>query len=102
MIACVACTCGSVDKLIRSRLEHYGYRDFLTVPIARGKDKSNRVLNGLPQYDAIEMVRNHIANASKFAIVIGYDDSDCRWVDLANGKGVQNNVDLEFLIKRFA
>lgn len=102
MIACVACTCGSVDKLIRRKLEFFGYRDFLTIPITRGKDKAKSVLNTLPQHDGIDMLREHLAKCSRFAVVIGYDDGDCRWVDIANGKAVQNNVELELLLQRFA
>ena len=102
MIACVACTCGSVDKLIRGKLEFFGYRDFLTIPIARGKDKSKSVLNSLPQSDGVEMLRTHLDKCSKFAVIIGYDGSDCRWVDIANGKSVQNNIELEMLFERFA
>lgn len=102
MIACVACTCGSVDKLIRGKLEFFGYRDFLTIPITRGKEKAKSVLNTLPQSDGIAMLRNHLDGCSKFAVIIGYDGSDCRWVDIANGKAVQNNIELEFLLDRFA
>lgn len=102
MIACVACTCGSVDKLIRSKLEFFGHRDFLTIPIVRGKDKSKSVINTLPQHVALDMLRSHLDSCSKFAVVIGYDDDDCRWVDLANGKAVQNNIELEMLLDRFA
>lgn len=102
MIVCIACTCGSIDKLIRTRLEFCGYDDFLTIPITRGKDKSNRVLNSLPQLPGVEMARDHLKKCSKYALVIGYDDNDCRWVDLAGGKAVVNNVELELVINRFA
>lgn len=102
MIACVACTCGSVDKLIRSKLEFYGYRDFLTVPIVRGKEKSKSAINALPQHPALDMLRSHLGACSKFAVVIGYDDDDCRWVDLSNGKAVQNGIELEMILERFA
>lgn len=102
MITCVACTCGSVDKLIRGKLEFWQYRDFLTVPISRGKEKAKSVINTLPQHVALDMLRSHLDGCSKFAVVIGYDDDDCRWVDLANGKAVQNNIELEMLLDRFA
>lgn len=102
MITCVACTCGSVDKLIRSKLEFYQYRDFLTVPITRGKDKAKSAINSLPQHTALDMLRSHLDGCSKFAVVIGYDEDDCRWVDLSNGRAVQNNIELEMIIERFA
>ena len=102
MIACVACQCGSSDNLIRTRLERYHYRDFLTVPIIKGKEKSLSKLNTLPQCDEIQMLKSHIQNASKWAAVIGYDGEKCRWTDLANGKAIKNNVDLELIIRHFA
>lgn len=102
MIACVACQCGSSDNLVRTRLERYHYRDFLTVPIIKGKEKSLSKLNTLPQCDEIQMLRNHIQNASKWAVVIGYDENGCKWTDLANGKAIVNNVELELIISHFA
>lgn len=102
MIACVACQCGSSDSLIRTKLERYGYADFLRVPIVKGKEKSFSKLNTLPQFEELQLLRNHIKNASKFAVVIGYDDNRCKWVDLANGKAIINNVDLELIIQHFA
>lgn len=102
MIACVACQCGSSDSLIRTKLERYGYADFLRVPIIKGKEKSLSKLNTLPQFEEIEILRNHINAASKWAVVIGYDDQKCKWTDLANGKAIVNNVDLELIISHFA
>lgn len=102
MITCVACQCGSSDSLIRTRLERYGYADFLRVPIVKGKEKSLSKLNTLPQDENIQILRNHINGASKFAVVIGDDGNTCRWVDLANGKALVNNVDLELIISHFA
>lgn len=102
MIACVACQCGSSDSLIRTRLERYGYADFLRVPIIKGKEKSLSKLNTLPQFEEVEILRNHINSASKWAVVIGYDDQRCKWTDLANGKALVNNVDLELIISHFA
>lgn len=101
-IACISCTCGSVDRLIRSRLDQFGYRDALSIPITRGKDKSKSFLNTIPQHDGVDMLRNYLNGASKYAVVIGYDDDAMRWVDLANGKAIVNNVDLEKILEYFA
>lgn len=101
-IACISCTCGSVDRLIRSRLDQFGYRDALTIPITRGKDKSKSFLNTIPQHDEVDMLRSYLNGASKYAVVIGYDDDAMRWVDLANGKAIVNNVDLEKILEYFA
>lgn len=102
MIACISCTCGFTDSLIRTRLDSLGYKGAFSVPIVKGKEKSNSLINTLPQHDQVDMLRNHLKNASKFAVVIGYDDDAMRWVDLANGNGVVNNIDLEHTLGRFA
>lgn len=102
-IACVSCTCGSVDRLIREKLDKAGYPDALTVPITRGKEKTNSLLNTLPQqHEELSMLRSHIKSASKYAVVIGYNDDGLRWVDLANGKAIFNTVDLERILENFA
>lgn len=98
----VACQCGSSDSLVRTRLERYHYKDFLTIPIVKGKDKSLSVLNTIPQFEEIQLLRNHLKDASKWAVVIGYNDDMCRWVDLAYGKAIKNNVDLQLLLEHFA
>lgn len=48
------------------------------------------------------MLRSYLNGASKYAVVIGYDDDAMRWVDLANGKAIVNNVDLEKILEYFA
>lgn len=103
MLCCVACQCGSSDKLIRTRLEFCGYGDPLGVSIIKGKEKSISVLNSIPQIDAVVMLKNYIKNCSKYAVVLGYDDEgNGRWVDMANGKAVMNNIDLKNILSDFA
>jgi len=50
----------------------------------------------------MEMLLNRLKNASKFAIIIGYDNTEMRWVDMAIGKGFMNDVELEHIVERFA
>lgn len=102
MIKVVACQCGSSDSLVRTRLERYHYKDFLNIPIVKGKEKSLAELNTIPQFEEIQLLRNHLKGASKWAVVIGYDNRMCRWVDLAYGKAIKNNVDLQLLLEHFA
>lgn len=103
-IICVACNCGSSDRLVRTRLDFCGYRDFLTIPIAKGKEKSFSALNGIPQFPEVEMLRSHIKNTSTYAVILGYSEEldACRWVDIASGKAVINNVELKHIIETFA
>lgn len=100
-LACVSCTCGFADSLIRTRLNTYGYKNAFSIPIVKGKEKTKSFLNTLPQHEDLSMLRNFLKNASKYAVVIGYNDEGMRWVDLSTGKAIYNNVDLEMIISHF-
>lgn len=101
-ISVIACQCGSSDKLVRQKLFKYGYSDYLSIPVPKGKDNSRRVLDSLPQHPEISEIRKYLEGVSKYAIVIGYDEDDCGWVDLANGKSLMNGVDLSNILEHFA
>ena len=102
MVTACACMCGSSDALIRSRIKKFDRRVALGVSVPKGKEKCYRFLDTLPQFPEIQDMKSHIRNNSKWAIVIGYDSERMRWVDLANGTFVKNDVDLELLLKHFA
>lgn len=100
MLVCVACNCGSSDKLIRSRLQRFGYKDFLKIKIDKGKDKSLAALNNIPQYPEVDLLRNHIKDRSKYAVVLGCSENGCRWADVARGD-VKEDIELELIVKNF-
>lgn len=102
MIVSVACHCGNSDRLVRDKLRKFGYAEAATIEILKGKDKSFSLLNSIPQFPEVEEITNHIRNSTKFAILIGYNENMMRWVDLANGQYVKNDVDAELLVKHFA
>ena len=102
MLKAVACHCGSSDNLVRGKLHKFHCPQALSLPIIKGKEQSLKVLNTLPQFPEVAELRVHIQNASKWAVIIGYDGERLRWVDLANGQYVQNDVDAELLLKHFA
>lgn len=101
MILACGCECGSTVSLIRSFLKKNGYEDWLSVPIVKGKEKSLRMLRGVPQYPEIEMLQNYVKSASKWAVIIGYNDNGCRWADLTHG-GEKSKVDASLIIETFA
>lgn len=102
MITCVACQCGNSDTLIRSKLSAAGYSEYMQIPIAKGKSKTNLELDSIPQHSKLNELREYLKRVSKYAIVIGYDEDGCEFVDMANGKGVVNGIDLEMILQRFA
>ena len=102
MIKVISCHCGSSDTLIRGRLSKFRYPAAATIPIVKGRDKSKSVLNSIPQFPEVNDIRRHLDGVTKWAILIGYDEDKLKWVDLANGTYLKNDVDAELLIKHFA
>ena len=102
MLKVVSCQCGSSDNLIRGKMAKFHCNQALTIPIIKGKEKSLSALNTLPQFPEVADLRLHIEAHSKWAIIIGYDDERLKWVDLANGSDLKNDVDAELLLAHFA
>lgn len=102
MLKVVSCQCGSSDNLIRGKMAKFHCNQALTIPITKGKEKSLSALNTLPQFPEVADLRLHIEAHSKWAIIIGYDDERLKWVDLANGSYLKNDVDAELLLSHFA
>ena len=100
MIATVSCQCGSVDSLIRNFLNRAGYQDWAAIPINRGKERSLSVCNQLPPCPEKDELKNFLKNASKWAIIIGYDQNMVRWADLAHD-GAKSRIEAEFIVKNF-
>ena len=101
MICCVACLCGGADGWIRSKLKKFNYPAALSVPIVKGKEKALSRIATLPQTQETTDLASHIKMASKFAIIIGTDGENLRWVDVVNGHYVKNDVDAEFIVRDF-
>ena len=101
-IAALACQCGGADSWIRSKLNKFGYKHALLIPITKGKEKCLRQIATFVQTQETTELIAHIKNASKFAIIVGTDGKSLRWVDIVNGHWVKNDVDAEFIIRDFA
>lgn len=101
MISVVACHCGSSESLARSFLKSVGYPGWMDITIHRGKEKSMSVLNQLPPAPEKEMLENFLSNASKWVVIIGYDDQNMRWSDIAHG-GAKTKIEAEMVVRTFA
>lgn len=101
MIKAVGCQCGSTESLIRNFLRSAGYEDWISIPVVKGKEKSLAVLSQLPQCPEREMLMSFLKDASKWAVIIGYDDTGLKWSDIAHN-GPKSRIEAEFIVKRFA
>lgn len=101
MIVVVTCQCGSVEQKARGFLKKVGYADWLTIPIHKGKEKTKSAIQYIPKFPEIDMLYNFLENASKYVVILGYDDKGCRWSDIAHG-GLKAEIDAEYIVKMFA
>lgn len=100
MIKVIACYCGSSDSLVRSFLKSINYEHWLDIPVDRGKEKSLAIVNQLPSAPEKDMLRSFLSGASKWAVIIGYDDKTIKWSDIAHN-GPKSRIEAEFVVKRF-
>lgn len=101
MIVVVTCLCGSVESLARNTLNRCGYKDWATIKIHKGKEKSRQIISTLPQFPEIQMLNNYLKDASKWVVIIGYDENNCRWTDVAHN-AAKSKIEAEFVVSTFA
>lgn len=101
MIKIISCQCGSSNSLVRSFLKSIGYSEWLSIPIVKGKEKSLSVLNSLPPAPEKDMLKSFLSGASKWAVIIGYDETRMKWSDIAHN-GQKSRIEAEFVVKNFS
>jgi len=99
-LAVVTCMCGSVTNMARNFLKSAGYKDWLTIPIVQGKEKSRRVLEQIPNFPEVEMLDHFLKDASKWVVIIGYNDKACRWSDIAHN-APKSKIEAEYIVENF-
>ena len=101
MIKIITCLCGSSESLVRNFLHSINYSDWMSIPIVQGKEKSLAVLNQLPPAPEKDMLKNFLKDASKWAVIIGYDQENMKWSDIAHN-GPKSRIEAEFVVKNFS
>lgn len=105
MILVLACDCGSATPLARRVLQDGGVADWLTIPIHKGKEHSLHMLETLPQplhtLLAYRALADHIASASSFTVIVGYDDETFYWSDVHTNAPIEV-MEAHAILKRFA
>ena len=100
MIELLTCQCGSVEQRARGFLKRIGYAGWMSAPLHKGKERSKRAIQYLPKFPEIEMLNNFLENASKYVVILGYDDNGCRWADIAHGLP-KSEIDAEFIVQQY-
>ena len=100
-IAVITCNCGSTEQLARRFLERAGYRDWLTIPVVKGKEKSRSIAKSLAGYPEAEMLDNYLQNSSKWVVIIGWNENGCRWADIVHNP-TKSEIDGQLIVETFA
>lgn len=100
MIGVIACQCGSSDSLARNFLRSVDYPYWADVPIYRGKEKSKAFLNQLPPTPEKEMLNSFLEKASKWVVIIGFNETSMKWSDIAHN-APKSTIEAEFVVKNF-
>ena len=100
-IAVIACQCGGSTSKARTFLKSVGYMDWLSIPVPQGKEKSLSVVNQLPPTPEKDMLKSFLKNASKWVVIIGYDEQNCKWSDIAHN-GAKSRIEAEFVVRNFS
>lgn len=100
-IAVVTCRCGSTESLARNFLRSTGYLDWMNIPVHQGKENSLAILNQLPHTPEKEMLQSFLKDASKWVVIIGYDQDSMKWSDIAHN-GPKSRIEAEFVVKNYS
>lgn len=100
-LAVCTCLCGGSTSLVRNFLHSAGYPDWMSIPIHQGKEKSLALLNQLPPTPENKMLQSFLKDASKWAVIIGYDETEMKWSDIAHN-GPKSRIEAEFVVKSFS
>ena len=99
-IMVIACQCGSSQSLARNFLKGVGYPEWFSIPIYQGKEKSLAVTSYLPHTPEKEMLQSFLKGASKWVVIIGYNDKACRWSDIAHN-APKSKIEAEYIVGTF-
>lgn len=100
-IAVVACLCGSSESLARNFLKSVNYPGWMDIKVNKGKEKSLSVLNQLPPAPEREMLENFLKSASKWVVIIGYNQNSMKWSDISHN-GPKSSIEAEFVVKNYS
>lgn len=101
MILCCGCLCGSTDTRIRGFLKSVGYSEWATISIPKGKEKSRKMIQSLPKSPELQDLDNYLSKVSKWAIILGWDNGECKWADLAHSV-TKAKIEAEYIVKNFS
>lgn len=105
MIAVVTCTCGGAEGLARTALKNGGVKNWLSYPIAQGKQQTKYVLdtmrNKFGDVAAFQALEAYIQKSGRYVVIIANDGKKFAWTDISRGT-LKERLDAEILVSEFA
>ena len=105
MLAVVACTCGSAERLARKALKLAECDYWLDVPIYQGQNNFDKFINTLPdklqKCKEAEILRYLVNKMSSYVVIAGYDNEKLVCADIKNGD-VKSKLNADVIIRTFA
>lgn len=99
-LAVITCRCGSTESVARNFLRSVNYSDWMSIPVQQGKENSLAVLNQLPPTPEKEMLQSFLRNASKWIVIVGYNQDNMKWSDISHN-GPKSRIEAEFVVRNF-
>lgn len=104
MIYVLTCECGGVENMARAILRDAGVRDWLNVPIHKGKSKAREILSNPEISDifAVQALLKYINETTSYAVVLGVDKAKniAIWSDAKRGK-IQSRLDAQIIAENY-
>lgn len=100
-ISIITCRCGSTESMARNFLHSAGYPEWMNVPVHQGKENSLVILNQLPPTPEKEMLQSFLRDASKWVVIIGYNQDSMKWSDISHN-GPKSRIEAEFVVKAYS
>lgn len=105
MIAVVTCTCGGAEGLARTALKNGGVKNWLSYPIAQGKQQTKYVLDTLRakfgEVSSFKALEAFTQKSGRYVVIIAHDGKRFAWTDIARGS-IKERLDAEILVSEFA
>lgn len=97
----LVCNCGGSEGLVRRCFKRAGVKDWLSIPVYKGKENISGFLSNFdnPSKEIME-VANYAKNTNPYAVVVGVD-GEVKWVDVKHG-GMKEMLDAELIAEQFA
>lgn len=104
MLKVITCTCGGADRTARETLRRGGIANPLKFPVVQGKNKSQRELETIPaeykETAQFKALKEYVAKAGRFVIVIGYGNGELRWSNVSRGT-IKEKLDGELIVEHY-